>query len=90
MDRNKLDKLLGEHTVTNRDINDMKPNIEAILEKGGLLVEAIKHPVTKNAAAGKLKDLEKNYGDLVTDCDAITRKLKDALGDMSDLEDRLK
>ena len=48
MDREKLDRLLGEHEVTIRDIEDKKPNIEAILEKGGLIVEALKHPGKKN------------------------------------------
>ena len=44
MDREKLDRMLGEHEMTIRDIEDRKPNIEAILEKGGLIVEALKHP----------------------------------------------
>eukprot|EP00116_Pleurobrachia_bachei_P013775 sb/3474037/ len=44
MDREKLDRLLGEHEMTVRDIDDRKPSIEEILEKGGLIVEAIKHP----------------------------------------------
>ena len=44
MDREKLDRMLGEHEVTCRDIEDKKPNAEAILEKGALIVEAIKHP----------------------------------------------
>ena len=38
------DRMLGEHEMTIRDIEDRKPNIEAILQKGGLIVEAIKHP----------------------------------------------
>ena len=44
MDREKLDRMLGDHEVTVRDIEDRKPNIESILEKGGLIVEALKHP----------------------------------------------
>ena len=45
---------------------------------------------TKKAAGDKLADLEKNYRDLEINCEEITRKLKDALGDMSDLDERLK
>ena len=44
MDREKLDMMLGGHEVTIRDIEDKKLSIEAILEKGGLIVEALKHP----------------------------------------------
>ena len=45
---------------------------------------------TKKAASDKLNDLDKNYIDLEINCAAITRRLKDALGDMSDLDDKLK
>ena len=45
---------------------------------------------TKKAAADKLNELEKNYRGLEINCSVITRKLQDALGDMTDLDDRLK
>ena len=37
-----------------------------------------------------MKDLEQNFRDLEINCNGITRKVKDALGDMSDLDDKLK
>ena len=44
MDKEQLDSLLGHHEIIVRDIEEHSPNVEAILEKGALIVEAIKHP----------------------------------------------
>ena len=45
---------------------------------------------TKKAAQNKLNNLDDRFKDLQINCDDITRKLKDALGDMSDLDERLR
>ena len=44
MDKDKLDRLLGEHEVTVRDIDDKKPEVEDVIAKGNLIVDATKHP----------------------------------------------
>ena len=44
LDKDQLDRLLGHHEMTIRDIEERRPSVEAILDKGALIVEAIKHP----------------------------------------------